>query len=1041
MKRLVIFLALLLFGGMQVVLAQKTITGKVTNSEDGLGIPGVTVVATGTNVGATTDASGHFSILVPTNVTTLRFSFVGMKTEDVQIGDLKEINVTLLPESQGLDELVVVGYGTQKKSDRTGSVSSVKGEDLTLLPVMRADQTLQGRAAGVVITNNDGAPGGSTTIRIRGGNSITGGNNALVVIDGFQGGDLSSLNPNEIASVEVLKDASATAIYGSRGANGVILVTTKSGKKGDAVIDYSYSTGLQKIANKIDLLSAAEYAEVQNAFKATQNGSVSSPITPTLPFTQAQIDNLKQTGGTDWQNELFRTANMQMHQLSVKGGTDAVKYFLSGGYMDQEGLMINSFFKRYTLRSNIDVNVNKWLKAGFYLNIIKDKGNVPVSGEGTRYVDILAQAVNSVIRFDPITPVYDALGNYSKAPTAYGDKDVWNPLATARGSFNESNNMTSNINNYLEFNILKGLTFKVTGSAGILNYDKETYYNHLTRNGNQLNGYGELTNEKYISFQNSNILTYDKTIAEKHHFTFTGVGEQQISNSTGSYLAAEGFSSDNTGINDIGGANQIDSKSSFESKRVINSFLGRVYYGYDNKYLLTVSYRADGASVFGANNKWGYFPSASLAWRASEEGFVKNLNLFSDLKVRGSWGVTGNQAVSPYGSLDAIGSGYNYPYNGSGTTDVGYAVTRAANPNLKWETTTQSNVGIDMGFFGGRLTATVDIYDKVTKDLLLNRPIPSYTGFTVLLDNVGSIGNKGIEISVGGDPLVGEFKWNTSVNVSMNKSEVLKLSNALPLGLKTNTGGGYGIYQAASNSLMYLQEGQPMGQMRGFVCLGTWQESERDSAKRFGQLPGDPKYKDFNGDHKITEAGDVKVIGNSSPKFVFGWSNNFSYKSFTLSLLIQGSQGNDIFNATRIKLENPATGLSPALNDRWTIDNQNTDVPAFIDGQTRSAAGLASKITLGKSPNRSSRWVEDGSYVRLKNITLGYNLPKSLISKVGLSNMKVYATAANILTFTKYSGYDPEVSSFNVGTDGGRGIDMSNYPTVKSITFGINLTF
>ena len=1027
---------------------QKAVSGKITDT-NGEAIVGANVAVKGTTVGTTTNTDGMYKITVPAGANTLVVSFIGYLTQEVNIGNQSVINVVLESDIQALSEIVVVGYGQQRKSDITGSISSVKSKDLVQLPVMRADQQLQGRAAGVVVTNTDGAPGGNTTVRIRGSNSITGGNSALVVIDGFQGGNLSAINPNEIESVEVLKDASATAIYGSRGANGVILITTKKGKAGAPVVDYTYTFGLQNLGHKIDLMNAGDYAQMANDYKATQNRNG----VPTLPFTQQQIDALYQTGGTDWQDEIYRTAPLQMHQLSLSGGNEHVKYFAAGGYYDQDGLIINTSFKRITLRSNIDLNINKWLKAGVNVNVIKDKGNVPPFGEGTRYVDILAQVVNAVLRFDPITPVYDENGNFSRPPTTYGDRDVWNPVATTQGAYNESNEMTTNLNTYLDFRLLEGLNFRITAAAGIINSGKKTYYSHITQNGETSDGVGELTEAKYVYFQNSNILTYDKILNEKHHLTVTGVAETQLYTDNGSYINASGFFSDATGINDLGQANLINEKSSYDTKRAINSYMGRINYGFDNKYLVTFSYRADGSSVFGANNKWGYFPSASLAWRASEEDFISNLNVFSDLKFRGSWGITGNQAITPYTTLDAITSGYNYPYDGTGSTNIGFAATRAANPNLKWESTTQTNIGVDMGFFGGRLTATVDIYKKVTDDLLLSRPVPSYTGFTLLLDNVGSIQNKGLEITVGGDPFVGDFRWNTSANITFNRSDVLALLEGQQfMPIRTNTGGGYQIWATGNNNaLMNLEVGKPFGSMRGFVNLGTWSESEREQAAAYGQLPGDAKWKDIAGatdadgnpipDGKISTA-DLTTIGNTSPKFVFGWSNSMSYKNFTLTFLIQGSYGNDLFNATRIKTEGPSAGASPNLKNRWTIDNQDTDVPAFIDQLTRDAAGLTSKVNLGKSAyNRSSRWIEDGSYVRLKNITFGYNLPKSLVSKVGLQNLRTFVTVTNLLTSTNYSGYDPEVSSYNVGTDAAKGIDISNYPTVKTITFGINLTF
>lgn len=1032
---IIVFLLLSLTGRSQ----QRSISGVVQESENNAPLEGATISVGNNKLSTITDSEGRFNLSVPTGRVPLNISFVGYETKTETIGNEERNIIIVLNKSTTnlLGEVVVVGYGSQKRSDITGAVSSVKGTDLVQLPVLRADQALQGRAAGVAITNTDGAPGGSTTIRIRGANSITGGNNALVVIDGFQGGDLSTINPNEIASIEVLKDASATAIYGSRGANGVILVNTKRGIVGTPVIDYSYSFGRQKIAHKIDLMNAGDYAQISNDWAASQN--INTP-TPFLPFSLTQIDSLKKTKGTDWQDEIYRNANLQLHQLSLRGGSNSVKYFFAGGYSDQEGLIVNTNFKRYTLRANADIQINKWLKTGVDLNAIKDKGNVPAFGEGTRFVDILAQAVNAVLRFDPITPVLDADGNYSKAPSSYGDPDVWNPVATVKGSFNESNSMTTNVNTFLEFKILSGLTFRVEGAASVVNFDKKTYYNHLTRNGSLQNGSGQLTIDKSFYYQNSNILTYDKTFNDVHHLTFTGVAEQQSTNSSGSFIDAQGFFSDATGIDDLGGASQINERSSYITKRSINSFLGRVNYGYNNKYLFTVSYRADGSSVFGANNKWGYFPSAALAWRASEEGFIKNVNLFSELKFRGSWGRTGNQAISPYRSLDAIGSGFNYPYNGNTTTDIGFSITQPANPNLKWESTTQTNIGVDMGFLEGRLTTSIDIYRKVTDNLLLNRPIPSFTGFTTLLDNVGSVENKGLEVTVAGDPVrSNDFRWNTAINISMNRSKVLKLLNDLPMAIRTSTGGGYQIW-SSSFSLMYLQVGQPFGQMQGYINEGTWKESEIKQAKEFGQLPGDPKWKDINGDGQITRA-DVTVIGNSTPKYVYGWNNNMSYKNFSLSFLIQGTVGNDIFNATRIKTEKPSNGLSTNLNNRWTPDNQNTDVPAFIDQVTRRDAQLGpSKVKIGVD-QRSSRWIEDGSYLRMKNITLGYQLPKSFINKVGLTNSRLYISASNILTITKYTGYDPEVSSFNAIGDVARGIDMSNYPSVKTITLGINLTF
>ena len=462
--------------------------------------------------------------------------------------------------------------------------------------------------------------------------------------------------------------------------------------------------------------------------------------------------------------------------------------------------------------------------------------------------------------------------------------------------------------------------------------------------------------------------------------------------------------------------------------------------------MLTASYRADGSSVFGANNKWGYFPSGAVAWRVSEERFIKDLGVFSNLKLRGSWGKTGNQAIQPYQTLSTIASGFNYPYDGNSTANTGFALGRPGNPDLKWETTEQTNFGVDIGFFNDRLTATVDVYKKVTRDLLLNKQVEAYTGFSTKLANVGSIQNKGLEISIGGKPVAGNnFRWNTGANISFNKSKVLALLDDQPLAVRTNTGGGYQIYSTTGGgfSLKYLRVGQPVDQMRGFVNLGTWSEAEREQAKLMGQAPGETKWKDVDGDGKITRAADgQEVIGNAAPEFIYGWNNNLSYKNFDLSFLIQGSYGNDIFNAVRIKTENPFNGTSNNLKNRWTIDNQNTSVPVFLSSRDRNLLALGSNQTAGISPDqRSSRWIENGSYVRMKNITLTYNLPTSILSKIHVARLSAYVTAVNLFTITKYTGYDPEVSSFNAGGAGGLGIDLSNYPTSKIIMFGINLTF
>ncbi|RIJ45407.1 SusC/RagA family TonB-linked outer membrane protein [Maribellus luteus] len=1011
---------------------QQFVSGRVTDRSN-LPLPGVTIMVKGTSQGTVTDFKGDYTINDVPEGGILVFSFVGMVTQEVVVGNQSQINIAMVADAIGIEEVVAIGYGTLKKSDITGSVSSVRGEDLTQMPMQRVDQALQGRASGVLVLNTAGAPGAETTIRVRGMNSINGGNNALVVIDGLQGGNLNSLNPNDIESMEILKDASATAIYGARGANGVILITTKSGKKGKPVISYNYSYGIQSIRDKLDLMGAADYARTRNAWRATQNASG----TPSPIFTDEEITGFELNGGTDWQDEIYRVAPIQNHQLSLGGGTENMTYMVSGAYLDQEGILLNSEYKRFNLRVNLSAEISEKLHFGLNWDGAKETGSSPPYGGGSA-LSFLGQAVNIAPRWDPTTPPYDENGNYNRHPVGYGAFDTWNPLAAAVEPDIKNNTVRNNLNTFLEYEIIQGLKLKVTGGATVRNIHNKSYYNSLTWEGKPVGGklgYGTLHSSVFTRYQNSNILTYSNNWNRVHDLTIVGVGEQQFEKLEDFGLVASKFTVDQTGINDLGGADQISEKYSHLEERVINSFLGRINYAYANKYLLTATYRADGSSVFGDNNKWGYFPSVSLAWRGSEESFIKDWSLFSNLKLRGSWGITGNQAISPYQTIASMESGFNYPYNGGSSTNLGFRIAGAQNPNLKWESTEQLNFGIDVGLFDSRINATVDWYKKTTEDLLLNRTLPSYTGLRSVIDNVGSVENKGVEIALTGDPLVGAFKWNTGINISWNRNEVLDLGENDRLEFRT-TYGGYGL----RNGFMQLRVGEPFGQMYGYETVGTWKQSEAAEAAKFGQLPGDIKYTDVNNDGKITPS-DIKAIGNSIPDFIFGFTNRFSYKGFELTALIQGSKGNDIFNQGRIRLEGGAEGTSVRLLDRWTPENQDTDVPAFIDEQTRLDAALVSTIQLGRGDEqRLSRWVEDASYIRLKNITLAYNIPSSLLNEWGIGHLKAYVSATNLITFTNYSGYDPEVSSYN-SNDAQIGVDLSNYPTAKTFTFGIDVSF
>lgn len=996
-------------------------------SDKGEPLTGVSIIEKGTQNGVTTNENGQFSITVRNEAAVLQVTSIGYISQEVRVATT-EMTVVLATDDGSLSDVVVVGYGTMKKRDLTGSVTQVRGSDLTQLPTQRVDQALQGRAAGVLVLNTDGAPGGNTTIRIRGMNSVNGGNGALIVIDGLQGGNLNSLNPNDIESIEVLKDASATAIYGSMGANGVILVTTKGGKKGRPTVDYSYNLGLQELRKKLDVMKAADYARTVNAYRQTQNVSG----TPVMVFTDQQIAEFEKNGGTDWQDEIYRTGILQNHQLSVSGGSDNTKYMVSAGYLDQDGILVNSDYKRFSMRANLTSTITKNVSFGLNWAAAKEKGSSPPFGSNA--VSFLGQAVNGAPRWDPTTPVYDANGNYNVHPGGYGAYDVWNPVAAAKEPLIENNTIRNTINTFLDFKIIEGLTLRITGGAIIRNINNTSYFNAKTYEGRPTQGmvgYGTAAENLFTRYQNSNILTYTKEF-NKHSLTVMGVVEQQYENFKGSSLTARKFTVDQTGINDLGGATEVVNAST-ANERTIYSYLGRINYSYNERYLLTASYRADGSSVFGKNNKWGYFPSLSAAWRIAEESFVKNLDVFSELKLRGSWGVTGNQAISPFQTLANMTSGGNYPYNGNANFDLGFFINSAANPNLKWENTTQMDLGLDVGLLDDRIQFTADLYKKTTRNLLLSRELPGYTGLNSIIDNVGSVENKGLELSISGDPIRGQFRWNTGFNISFNRNKVLDLGANDRLSYRT-TMGGYGL---ASN-FMFLVEGEPFGQMYGYGYEGTWGEKDAATAASYGQLPGDPRYTDLNEDGTI-DTKDLKVIGNAFPKYIFGWTNRMTYKNFELTFLIQGTKGNDIFNQARIRLENPFEAVSARILDRWTPQNQNTDVPAFIDDLTRQNANLTSKIMIS-GDQRLSRWVEDGSYIRLRNVTLGYNLPNDLIRRIGLNRLNVFVTGANLLTITKYTGYDPEVSAYT-GNDAQLGVDLSSYPASKSITFGVNVTF
>jgi TonB-linked SusC/RagA family outer membrane protein len=1017
-------------GGGTTFLAQPiTVTGTVTDAATGEPLPGVNIIIEGTTAGVITNVSGKFSIEVPDRNAVLVISYVGFVNQSIPVNGMTVIDVALEQELTALEEVVVTGYGSVRKSDLTGSVSTVKSSELVALPLNRVDQAIQGRATGVYVLNADGAPGGSTLIRIRGLNSINGGNEPLVIVDGLQGADLDQINPNDIESMEILKDASATAIYGSRGANGVILITTKLGRPGKPVIDAGYNVGLQKLARKLPVMDAADYARTFNKYRMTQT---QQGMTPTPEFSDAQIAEWDRTGGTDWQDEVYGTGVMQNANLAISGATDKLTYMVSSSYLDHKGILVNSKYDRISLRANLAADITKWVDFGLnYSYTREDYQSPPFRNEA----GWLNEVVNNAVRWAPTEPVYDDEGNYWKHSAGYGPEDTWNPMASAVEPIIQNPTYQNNANLFLNFNIVKGLSLKIIGGAQYENGYHRDYYNLKTMAGLSANGLGNLSEDLFERYQNSNILTYDNTFGN-HHLTFTGVIEQIYSKSTGSSMTGRNFLVDQLTFDNMAGASTV-SVSSYHNERALLSYMGRINYVLMDRYLATVSYRADGSSVFGADNKWGYFPSGSLAWRVSQESFLRDVSLISDLKLRASWGVTGNQGISPYGSLAALGSGedFNYPWNGQ-VDDIGFGMDRIANPNLKWETTTQTDLGFDLALFKGRLTSTFDVYKKVTDDLLMPRELPAYVGISSVLDNVGSIENKGLEFMIGGDPLVGDFKWNTSFNITANRNEVLDLGGADFISYRPSYG-GYGI----SSGFMWLQVGEPYGLMNGWEYLGMWQADEEAEARSFGQLPGMPHYADISGPDGVPDGkidnNDRTTIGYAFPKFTWGFTNRFMYKGVELSFLIIGSHGNDLFNTLRIRRESFWEGNDPKLMDPWTPDNPDSDIPALYDGAWLESQGLSSKVTV---QGNTSKWVEDASFVRLKLLTLAYSFDPTLLRKIGFSKVRVYVSGTNLLTMTDYTGYDPEVAQWN-NRDATLGVDFASYPTAKTYTFGIDITF
>lgn len=968
----------------------KEVSGTVSTS-DGVVAPGITVVLKNTNLGTITDLDGRFSIEIPDENSVLRFSSVGYKTQEIVVGNRTIINVVMEEDLVGLDEVLVVGYGTTKRSDLTGSVSRVSPEEVNAFPTSNVLQALSGRSAGVQIIQNNGAPGGTINVRIRGTNSIQGGNDPLYVIDGFPfSGNPTNLNNADIASIEVLKDASATAIYGSRGANGVVLITTKKGRAGQSTVEFESNYGVQSLRNKLDLMNGSEYATLQN-LQAENDGQ--APY-----FTPEQIQGFGQ--GFDWQDLIFQSAPIRTTSLNFTGGNDKTTYAIGGSHLGQEGIIRGSDYNRYSLKFNISHTVNSKMKLEMSNILTRLKTDRRDSGGGTRGSSMIGAAISAA----PISRPFNEDGSYTVLANEYPfmAPDIINPLNFIN---EQTNTVRANVilsNAAFVYNPIPELTIRISG--GIENRDDRTD-NYQTRNFFNSPGVASVSTSQFTSLLSENTINYNKTFADRHQLdALIGFTYQDF---TTTFLAANGvgFLSDSFGSSNLGAAETPGIPSSGYAKSVLLSYLGRVNYSFDNKLLLTASFRADGSSRYSPGNKWGFFPSGAIAWRISEEGFLRDNSALSDLKLRASWGRTGNQAISPYATLNRLFPG-NTIFGNELFTTLSPSTTLPG--NLKWETTEQINFGIDFGLFNNRVFLTADYYIKNTTDLLNTVTLPSSSGFTTTIQNVGEVQNKGLELGVDAAVFNRAFKWNVNGNITFNRNKVIALNNG-----ESILGSFVNVLVVADN-ISILQEGRPIGQFWGF---------QEDGYNEQGRI----QFRDLDGDGVITE-NDKTFIGDPNPDFFYGLNSNMSFKNFDLNIFFQGAFGNDIFNISAI----PSTmdygqGLNmprEVLLDNWSPQNPNAKFPI---------------ISRTNSVRISDRFVEDGSYLRLRNIQLAYNFPIQNWGWRAVSQAQLYVSGQNLLTFTKYSWWDPEVNSR--GADTQAGIDHYSYPVPKVLTVGVKLGF
>ncbi|WBA42308.1 SusC/RagA family TonB-linked outer membrane protein [Hymenobacter canadensis] len=1009
------------------------VSGRVVDAK-GEALPGVTVVVEGTTLGSATDANGNFTIPnVPAGPQTLVISSIGFTTARQQItvvdGQTTQVAATTLAENtQALNEVVVVGYGTQTRQELTTAVSSVGARQIERQTVAGFDQALQGQTPGVQVTSPSGAPGAGINVRIRGNSSVSLSNSPLYVIDGVPvlpsynrelGGlsnqspnPLNALNPSDIESIDVLKDGAAAAIYGVRASNGVVVITTKRGKAGKAQVGLSMYYGQQQLRKKLDVLNARQFAEYYNEALINGGRTAAYPDLNNLPAE------------TDWQDEVYRTAAIQNYQLNVSGGSDKTRYYVSGGYFKQDGIFRNSGFDRFSFRINLDQEVSQRFRIGTNLNLSRTNNNGSVRSErGSNSGGTVLGTITQI----PTLPVRNADGTYATNPF---NSSFDNPVGNLLETRNKALIYQAIGNIYGELDILDNLQFR--SSLGI-DFRTQVENEYVTREypGNRQTstpdpatlGQARTGTDQQVIWLNENTLTYNLTLGEKSRLTLLAGQSVQASNRFTSNARATGFPSNSVPYLYAGTANR--SVSSFESEWALLSVFGRAIYNYDDRYLATVSLRADGSSRFAKDKRFGYFPAVSAGWNISKESFFPQTDAITSMKLRASYGENGNQEIGDYARFSTYGSGFGY--QGNGSISGGIAPERIGNADVSWEVTKQTNLGLDLSLLEDRLTFNADVYRKRSTDLLFEVPLPLSTGAQTsnIIQNLGEVENKGLELGLNTVNVRAEdngFAWSTNLNFTLNRGKVLNIGS-----VRNEQGQETG--RQIINDYNIVRNGSPLGTFYGLQADGIFQTDAEAQAQNPNARAGDQRFLDLNGDGRINDQ-DRTIIGNANPNSIAGVTNTFSFKGLELSVFFQGSFGNDLYNENRRTTE----GMSQALNqntrvlDRWTPTNTNTDVPRAVFGDPAGNNQV------------SSRFIEDGSYVRLKNLTLAYGLPMSVLQKSGISGVRVYVTGQNLLTWTDYSGYDPEVSADPFSSTG-FGRDLGVYPQARTYTVGLNATF